>query len=429
MRVTMVCVGSQGDVQPYIALGLGLQAAGHSVRLATHAEFEIFVRSYGLDFFLLEGNPRAVLESDAGQAWQRSSSNPVSYMRHLRRVAEPLIEKLTRDCLNACEPAEAVISSLLAFAPVHSVVEQLRVPVHGAYIQPNTPTRAFANYRFPRAPTWLRGAQGGYNKATHLLMEQFFWLMLRDPINEARRTVLALPPLGINSPAAHTRKEGRLHLYGYSKHVLPRPRDWSSWNHVTGYWFLDQPADWQPPAALVDFIESGPAPVYVGFGSMNSRDPEEVTDLVIKALARAGQRGLLLTGWGGLHQADLPDTVFKLDSIPHDWLFPRMAAIVHHGGSGTTAASLRAGVPSVVIPFFGDQPLWGRRVHLLDASPEPIPRKQLSVELLADAISDAVGNLEMREHAMALGEKIRAEDGVAVAVEAFNRHTCSKVRI
>jgi sterol 3beta-glucosyltransferase len=137
----------------------------------------------------------------------------------------------------------------------------------------------------------------------------------------------------------------------------------------------------------------------------------------------------LLTGWGGLHQADLPDTVFKLDSIPHDWLFPRMAAIVHHGGSGTTAASLRAGVPSVVIPFFGDQPLWGRRVHLLDAAPEPIPRKQLSVERLADAISDAVSNLKMREHVMALGEKIRAEDGVGVAVAAFNRHNCSRVTI
>jgi sterol 3beta-glucosyltransferase len=202
---------------------------------------------------------------------------------------------------------------------------------------------------------------------------------------------------------------------------LPQPLDWSKNNHVTGYWYLDDQSNWQPPAALLDFLASGPPPVYVGFGSMQTRNPEEMTAKVLQALAKAKQRGILVSGWGGISQTALPDEVFKIDAVPHDWLFPQLAAVVHHGGAGTMAASLRAGIPSVMIPFFGDQPFWGRRYHTLGIIPKPIPQKQLTVERLAAAIKNVTSDEAIRPRVAALSARICAEDGVARAVEILQR--------
>jgi UDP:flavonoid glycosyltransferase YjiC (YdhE family) len=206
-------------------------------------------------------------------------------------------------------------------------------------------------------------------------------------------------------------------LNGYSPAVIPPAPDWGDRVRVTGYWFLEPPADWTPPPALEEFLQAGPPPVYVGFGSMSSRKPEETAELVFAALKQAGQRAILLSGWSGLRAADVPPGVFMVESVPFQWLFPRMAAVVHHGGAGTTAAGLRAGVPSIVVPFFGDQPFWGRRVYDLGAGPRPIPRRQLTVERLALALRTAVTDESIRGHAAALGAKIRTEDGPRAAVE------------
>ena len=211
-------------------------------------------------------------------------------------------------------------------------------------------------------------------------------------------------------------------LYGFSPSVVPMPADWGPANHITGYWFLDPAEDWTPPAALLKFLQAGPAPVYIGFGSMSSRKPEETAELVIKALKKTNQRALLFSGWGGLHKEGLPDSLFMIDTTPHAWLFPRMAAVVHHGGAGTTASGLRAGVPSIVVPFFGDQAFWGKRVHDLGVGPAPIPRKKLSVDVLAQAIQESVTNSAMQQRAADLGSKIRAEDGIANAVEIIQNH-------
>jgi len=186
-------------------------------------------------------------------------------------------------------------------------------------------------------------------------------------------------------------------------------------------WFLGPPGDWTPPNSLTAFLEAGPRPVYVGFGSMSSRRPEETTELILQALAEAKQRAVLLSGWSGLRTANLPDTVFMLDSIPFSWLFPRVAAVIHHGGAGTTAAGLRAGVPSLVVPFFGDQFFWGRRVAALGVGPEPIPRKELTAERLARAIERALTDQSMRQRSADLGASIQAEDGVARAVAVVQR--------
>jgi UDP:flavonoid glycosyltransferase YjiC (YdhE family) len=210
-------------------------------------------------------------------------------------------------------------------------------------------------------------------------------------------------------------------LYGFSPAVIPPPSDWGANTHVTGYWFVEEAGDWQAPAALLDFLGSGPAPVYIGFGSMSNRDPGETTELIVQALARAGQRAVLLSGWGGLQKENLPDSILMLDSVPHSWLFPRMSAVVHHGGASTTAAGLKAGVPSVIIPFMGDQPFWGQRVADLGAGPRPIPRKKLTVDNLAAAIREAVTDETMRRRAAILGQQIQKEDGIEAAVAVIGQ--------
>jgi UDP:flavonoid glycosyltransferase YjiC (YdhE family) len=196
---------------------------------------------------------------------------------------------------------------------------------------------------------------------------------------------------------------------------------------VTGYWFLDRPDDWRPPAALVDFLADGRPPIYVGFGSMAPADAERLTALALDALARADQRAVLLAGWAGLGRTAASDRVLVVDAVPHDWLFPRVAAVVHHGGAGTTAAGLRAGVPAVVVPFFADQPFWGERVWRLGVGARPIQRKALTTEQLAAAIRHVVADRPTRERAAALGERVRAEDGVWTAVALFERHVGAPV--
>ncbi|MBZ0254489.1 glycosyltransferase, partial [bacterium] len=206
-------------------------------------------------------------------------------------------------------------------------------------------------------------------------------------------------------------------VYGYSEHVTPRPAEWPDDVKVTGFWFLDRLDDWRPPDDLQAFLDAGEPPVYVGFGSIAGRKPKRTAQVVVEALQRANVRGIIASGWGGLDASQLPDTIFKIEQAPHDWLFPRMAAVVHHGGVGTTSAGLRAGRPTVVCPFFGDQPYWGSRVHALGVGPKPIPQKKLTPDNLAAAIREAATNPDMRRNAEALGEKIRAEDGVKTAVE------------
>ena len=232
----------------------------------------------------------------------------------------------------------------------------------------------------------------------------------------AREEVLGLPPAPFWGPYNADRLHHYPILYGLSPSVIPKPSDWDNNINVTGYWFLDSESDWTPPSDLMEFLQGGPPPVYIGFGSMSNRNPEKTVDLCLQALAKTQQRAIMLSGWGGLHKANLPDTVFMVDSIPHSWLFPRVGAVVHHGGAGTTAAGLRAGVPSIVIPFFGDQLFWGQRVAELGVGPEPIPRKKLTVERLAKAIKKAVTDQTMRQRAANLGAKIQAEDGIARVV-------------
>jgi sterol 3beta-glucosyltransferase len=421
MNISVIAVGSRGDVQPHIALGAGLQAAGHEVRLVTHALFEPQIRRLGMAFFPVQVNPQAIVEGEMGKEWLGSGNNFLQFFRRFSRIAAPLIRQAMLDCWQACQGSETIICSPLALCFTSSVAEKLHIPCWIGAGQPLTPTGAFAIPFFPAAPTWLP-ARASYHRLTYTLSARLFWQLLCGPINQARQELLNLPSLPVTWLYEQVRERRLPVLYYYSPSILPSPPDWGKHYHVTGYWFLNDDTGWQPSQALLDFLADGAPPVYVGFGSMNTRRAGEITEIVLEALAHTKQRAILSAGWGNIGNTDLPDNIFKVDFVPHDRLFPQMAAVVQHGGAGTMAACLRAGVPPVVIPFFGDQPFWASRFHSLGLTPQPIPQKRLTPERLAQAIQIATSDEALRQRVKVMSERIRAEDGVGLAVEIVNRH-------
>jgi sterol 3beta-glucosyltransferase len=412
MRIAIIASGSRGDVQPYVALGKGLQRAGHQIRLTTHEDFCALVQSQGLAFWPIKGSVQAIAQSPEMRE-RVEKGRFLALLGQMAQAAKGGAVDLAEGGLAACRGMDLVIAGLGGLYVGIAIAEKLGLELVQAHYAPFTPTHAFPSVLSPGLAPWFGGA---LNRVSHQLFRQVMWQSFRAADKVARQKVLGLPPAPFWGPYNAAAIRGMPVLYGYSPSVLPPPEDWGDSIHVTGYWFLDPERDWTPPPALVAFLEAGPPPVYVGFGSMSQRKPQESAELILQALAQAGQRGILLSGWSGMHEIEVPDTVYVIHSIPHAWLFSRVAAVVHHGGAGTTAAGLRAGVPSIVIPFFGDQPFWGQRVARLGVGPAPIPRKRLTAERLALAIHQAVTDQAMRQRAALLGAKIRAEDGIARAV-------------
>jgi len=418
MRVTITTGSSRGEVQPYVALGLGLKAAGCEVRIAAQAPYEGFVRGRGLGFHPISGDPHQIVAE-----LLEEGNNPVGFALRFRRILGPLMERNLQEYLAACRDAEAIIYTPVGFLGYY-IAGALRVPRVGAALYPLfSRTRYFPSSIVPIGRLRPRNAfSGPYNYLTYLFAEQLFWQSFRTLASRAIKDHLRFST-GFWGPFGDLRRQREAILYGWSPGVLPQPPDWGEWLHTTGYWFLERRVEWQAPQKLTDFLDSGPPPVFVGFGSMNNIDPEKLTDIVLRALKLTGQRGILATGWGGMGDADLPDTVFRVGDVPYDWLFERVKATVHHGGAGTTSESLRAGIPTVVVPFFADQPFWGWRVAELGVGPEPISRRSLRVERLANAIRRATSDRDMQARAGALGRRIRGENGIERAVEAFGFHT------
>ncbi len=418
MRITILCNGTRGDVQPFIAVGMGLQRAGHSVTLASNQRFHNLVTTYGLTFKPLHIDLMSVLDKQEMQAATHKSKNSTSYFRLLREYAA-LLSQSHEEVLDVCQNTDLILYNLSVPAG-YDVAEYFNIPCGLLGAQPQVPTRAFPS-------VWLDPQIGKgriYNLLTHKLNQQLIWACYRPSINRFRREQLGLPALPFSGPEQMQVAMQMPTIHGYSTHIAPRPDDWKPWHHIVGYWFLDAPQHWQPPADLVDFLAAGPPPVYVGFGSMvNGQNAQVVTDIVLKALARSGQRAVLAPGWGGL-TADIPtsDDIFVLGDTPHSWLFPQMAAVIHHGGAGTTAAGLRAGLPSVIIPHIADQFFWGQRVAALGLGPDPLPRKQLTVERLAEAIQIATTDRNIRARAALMGYRLRAEDGVPNTVQIIERY-------
>jgi UDP:flavonoid glycosyltransferase YjiC (YdhE family) len=258
---------------------------------------------------------------------------------------------------------------------------------------------------------------GWANKLEHTHVLKFLWQLVRPLGNRIRREVSGCGPLPFSKPHCLLDQVSGPVMIAVSPSIIPTPADWQGRARLTGYWFLDQPDAWQPPPALSAFLDGGTPPVYIGFGSMTLDDPQPTLDVIVGAVERVGCRAVISAGWAGLKPQSFSPDICAVDDVPHDWLFSRAASIVHHGGAGTTAAALRAGKPSVVVPFFSDQPFWGRWLVRLGAGVTPIPRRQLNAEKLAHAIARTLTEEPCQQAAARLGEQIRSEDGVSRASE------------
>lgn len=411
-------------MQPYLALAVGLQRAGHQVTLATSYNYTEWIQSYGVGVHPTRFSVQAEMQKPETQAAMKSRNFFWLYgmMRQMMRHGAEATETVWA----AVQNAEFVIDSPTSSGALEAA-ELHGVPVALAYPVPFAPTRAFPSF-FMGLPRVSLG--GRYNYFTHTAMHSLLWSGMSAPLTNAWRKKLGLKPWrSYAEQRAYAKKLRAPSLYGFSAHVIPHPKDWDELQHITGYWFLETPTTWQPAPELVQFLESGPPPVYAGYGSINVGDSEQKTRLIMRALELSGQRGVLLTGWGGLTRLPAPPNILFVENVPHNWLFPRMAAVMHHGGAGTTGAGLRAGVPNLITPFAGDQTSWAERVAQLGVGPRLPGIQSLTAEKLAAIIQAAVSNITIRARAAALGEKIRAENGVARAVEIIERHATERMNV
>jgi sterol 3beta-glucosyltransferase len=421
MKIVILTVGTRGDVQPFLALAVGLQQAGHRVTLVAPDNFVDWIRSQGVSAHPVSYNAQEFGRRPEVRAVMKSG-NLIRAYRIMREFMDTSMSDALNEFWQAAQEADFVVQTPSGHGVVE-VASQRGIPMAFAYLQPFAPTRAFPSF-FGSALGLLRlPLGGGYNYLTHQLTDHLVWLVYGDSLNKWRAKHWGLPPWRSLSEMRRARRSFETPwLFGYSPSVLPKPPDWDETYHVTGYWFLDSRSDWQPSTDLLRFLENGPPPIYVGFGSMSDDNPEHLTRLTLRALELTGQRGILATGWGGIKELTTSANVFYLDQAPHDWLFSRMAAVVHHGGAGTTGAGLRAGVPSIITPFALDQYAWADIVVKSDVGPRAGAAKKLTAEKLAHAIDAAVNNASLRARAATLGEKIRAENGITQAVEIIERH-------
>jgi len=410
-----VTLGSRGDVQPYVALGKAVQSRGHDVTVCTHANFASFVGRNGLKFADSGGDVLGLIGQEESREWMETGLNPFKFVSGFRRLMEKELDEGARAVMQACADAEAIIGSGTGFYSGYAVAQVKNIPFMQAYVQPVHPTWEFPSALFP---TSIKGG-AAFNFMTHWIGGLFFWQSLRPVVNRVRREFFHLKPISpLLGPIVEMDFAKIPTLYGLSPNVIAKPKNWQPWHHVTGYWFLDEP-DWQPPREMLQFINAGDAPVCVGFGSMSDTTPERTSAIVLEAIKQSGQRAILLTGWGGLKQSQLSESIFVIEQAPHSWLFPRCKAIVHHGGSGTSGAAFRSGAPVVVVPFFGDQPFWAEIAKGLGVGTY-IHRKDLTVEALARAINLVTEDEGIRKHARELGEKIRDERGAETAAKIFD---------
>ncbi|XP_015570476.1 sterol 3-beta-glucosyltransferase UGT80A2 isoform X2 [Ricinus communis] len=382
LQIVILIVGTRGDVQPFIAIGKRLQEDGHRVRLATHSNFKDFVLTAGLEFFPLGGDPKVL----AGYMVKNKGFLPSvpSEIPTQRQQIRDIVFSLLPACkdpdpdTNVPFKVDAIIANPPAYGHTH-VAEALKVPIHIFFTMPWTPTSEFPH-------PLSRVKQPIAYKLSYQIVDSMIWLGIRDIVNEFRKKKLQLRPVTYLS-GNYSSPPDLPYGYIWSPHLVPKPKDWGPKIDVVGFCFLNLASNYEPPDLLVKWLEGGDPPIYIGFGSLPLQEPEKMTQIIVRALEITGQRGIINKGWGGLGDlAEPKDFVYILDNCPHDWLFSRCKAVVHHGGAGTTAAGLKAACPTTIIPFFGDQPFWGEQVHARGLGPAPIPVEEFSLDKLVGAI-------------------------------------------
>eukprot|EP01006_Ploeotia_vitrea_P026779 TRINITY_DN59726_c0_g1_i1.p1 TRINITY_DN59726_c0_g1~~TRINITY_DN59726_c0_g1_i1.p1 ORF type:complete len:784 (+),score=89.28 TRINITY_DN59726_c0_g1_i1:35-2386(+) len=420
LNINILLIGSRGDVQPFVALGKVLVQYGHRVRISTHTNFEKFVKEHGLDYYPLKGDPQSLMDFAVKHPDMvtLSPAEITKQSQHMKEIFFSVWDACTKnqDDDNPYRP-DILISNPPVQVHVH-VAQALQIPLRIFFTMPWTPTQAFPH------PMHTYGLGTVYsNKNSYKVMEWMMWVGMKSLINELRSSKLGLPE--VMNAATWLRSEHIPHVYCMSEAVVPTPEDWKDKQkniHQCGFFFLETANNYEPPEDLAAFINdksSGLPLAYVGFGSITGVDAKALTATVLDAVKVANIRAIVSAGWLGLEHTDTPDNVKFIGSCPHDWLFPQMDMVVHHGGAGTTANGLRFGKPTVIVHFFGDQPFWGEAVHKCGAGPESIPYKQLNVARLSQALV-ACSTPEIIKKAKEVGDTILHENGVHTACKIFH---------
>ncbi|KAI1375834.1 hypothetical protein F4677DRAFT_445996 [Hypoxylon crocopeplum] len=437
LNIAIHIVGSRGDIQPFIPIAqlLNKPPFNHRVRICTHPVFKDFVESKGLEFFSIGGDPEALMAymvKNPGLLPSRESFKAGEVGKRRKEMAD-IMRGAWRSCIEAGDGlgervvaadvasssdlfiADAIIANPPSMAHIHCA-EKLSIPLHIVFTMPWSPTHTFHH---PLAAMQYGQAETGIaNYLSFMMMELLTWQGLGDVINKFRTRILKLDPI---SPLWGHQLLARLRVpftYLWSESLIPKPPDWGPHIRIAGFSFLSQASSYTPPPDLVEFLSNGPPPIYVGFGSIVVDDPQALTRLIFEALRLAGVRGIVSKGWGGIGAGDVPDNVYLVGDCPHDWLFAHVSCVVHHGGAGTTAAGLAAGCPTIVVPFFGDQPFWGQMIARAGAGPTPVPFKKITAEILAESITFAL-RPEVQAAAKEVATQIAEEDGATSTARDF----------
>lgn len=416
MNITILTYGSRGDIQPFLALAVGLQEAGHRATLAAPHRFSDFIRQHNVKTAPLPGDPDELsrMFNDAGR-------NPYHMVRSMQAHVFAIAPDVVRAVRKALQGADFLVHSFIFTTGAHSFAREMGIPDVSVQLFPMfAPT-----CRFPAVGT-PQGLTGWLNYFSHRFSTQVFWHAGNMGYRRLRRLAPADFPDKVYWPFKPAPERAITPLiFAISPVVLANPPEWQLPHiHMPGYFFLQSP-QYQPPAELQRFLDAGDPPICVTFGSMVNRAAEQITTAILTATQQVQQRAVFLTGWGGWQPTNPPDHVLFLDNAPHDWLFPRCKMVVHHGGAGTTAAGLRAGLPTIVVPHAADQPFWGGRVTAIGAGPPPIPINQLSADALEGALLAADSD-PIRSRATQIGHLIRAEDGVGRAIAIIEAHAKSR---
>lgn len=411
MRISMITIGSTGDVRPYILLGKELKRRGHDITIAAFEPFRRMIQEAGLGFFPLAGDVMEVMANI-----MKPGVQGVSFLTQVEKSLKDVAPALLRDLMRAGEGADAMCCTFFG-SMYYSIAEKYGIPCIQTQYFPVDP-----NGMTPIASAPGLHLGKGWNYTSYRLGYLLISLLEKKYLTGWRREN------GISVRKLRTKPDYELHghtipvIYAISPLVMPRPKAWNEHIHMSGFWWDDAPVDYTPPADLADFLAAGEKPVYIGFGSMVSGNMNKTFTTVIRAIHAAKIRAVVSLGWNSdkLHLKS-NSRIYFADYVPHDWLFQQVSAVVHHGGAGTTAAGLRAGKPTLVIPFGGDQPFWGSRVQALGCGPRPLRRENMTVQRLAKAMLDLTGRPSYRVAAEEMAERLRMEHGVQRAADLMER--------
>lgn len=418
--ITLLTSGTRGDVLPYIALGEGLRDAGFNVRIAAPRGFASLIQSHRggvtppLHFAPFDGNPSDLLVEQGDQTPMTLGANTIRSLiatRNFLRQARPLYRQMLHSAAEACRGSDILIYGLPTLWGTH-IAEGLRIPAVRALLQPLAPTRNFPSTLLP----FYFSLSGIGNWFSHWAVTQTIWHSWRSEINHARHADFGLAPAHLLDPSLRAGSAQPLTLNGFSEQIVPRPRDWNSNQVITGYWNSPSQA-WTPSKEIQRFIDSANNPIAIGFGSPGI---QRYLPMLEESLNRANAQAILAipSKWHGEIKSK---NIFPIEYTPHDWLYPRVKVAVHHGGAGTTSASLHAGIPTVTMPLAIDQFFWGERVYKIGVGPKPIPQRKLNAENLSQAITQALMDETMRARAKTISVALSQENGIQAAVSQMRK--------